>query len=335
MSLRIIEVIIPKARAGELHEILNDSEIEDVWTLDSPDGKAVSRILMTATHTEAVTDLLSQRFGREEGFRVVLLPVEATLPVPDEKKDAKPDAEEKPGKKKSPERISREELYQNLSGKSRITGVYLVTVTVSTIVAAVGLVRGDVAIIIGAMVIAPLLGPNVGLSLASTLGDPDLARRSLKAIAVGVLLTLALSYLVGLFAPVDPDVPELRARTEIGFSDVALALAAGVAGSLAYTTGLPSALIGVMVAVALLPPLVAAGLLAGAGYHSLALGSFTLALTNVTCLNLAGVATFLARRVRPRTWWEAKKANKATRIAVTSWFVMLAILALVILFYRP
>ncbi len=146
---------------------------------------------------------------------------------------------------------------------------------------------------------------------------------------------LSESYLVGPFAPVDPDVPELRTRTEIGFSDVALALAAGIAGSLVYTTGLPSAPIGVMVAVALLPPLVAAGLLAGAGYQSLAIGSFTLALTNVTCLNLAGVATFLARRVRLRTWWQAKKAKKATRIAVTSWFVMLAILALVILFYRP
>jgi uncharacterized hydrophobic protein (TIGR00341 family) len=253
------------------------------------------------------------------------------LPKPEEKEKKE---EATPEKKRLPQRISREELYQDLAHGSRITGYYMLTVALSTIVAAVGLVRGDVAIIIGAMVIAPLLGPNVGLSLASTLGEPDLARRSLKAIAVGVALALALSYLVGLFVPVDPDVPELRARTKIGFSDVALALAAGVAGSLAYTTGLPTALIGVMVAVALLPPLVAAGLLAGAGYRSLAVGSLTLALTNVTCLNLAGVGTFLARRVRPRTWWEAKKASKATRIAVTSWVVMLAILALVILFYQ-
>jgi len=331
MSLRIIEVVLPEAKAQELQEILGGEQIEDVWTLVSPGGELVSRILVSATHTEGVTDLLSQRFGREDGFRVVLLPVEATLPKPEEKEKKE---EATPEKKRLPQRISREELYQDLAHGSRITGYYMLTVALSTIVAAVGLVRGDVAIIIGAMVIAPLLGPNVGLSLASTLGEPDLARRSLKAIAVGVALALALSYLVGLFVPVDPDVPELRARTKIGFSDVALALAAGIAGSLAYTTGLPTALIGVMVAVALLPPLVAAGLLAGAGYRSLAVGSLTLALTNVTCLNLAGVGTFLARRVRPRTWWEAKKASKATRIAVTSWVVMLAILALVILFYQ-
>jgi uncharacterized hydrophobic protein (TIGR00341 family) len=334
MSLRIIEVVLPEAKVQELHDMLGEEKVEDVWTLVSPGGELVSRILVPATHTEGVTDLLSQRFGREDGFRAVLLPVEATLPKPEEREEEKA-AAKKSEKKKSAQRISREELYQDLAHGSRISGVYLVTVALSTVVAAVGLVRGDVAIIIGAMVIAPLLGPNVGLSLASTLGDPELARRALKAIAVGVALALVLSFLVGLFAPVDPDVPELRARTRIGFSDVALALAAGIAGSLAYTTGLPSALIGVMVAVALLPPLVAAGLLAGAGYHTLAVGSFTLALTNVTCLNLAGVATFLARRVRPRTWWEAQKANRATRIAVTSWVVMLAILVLVIVFYRP
>jgi uncharacterized hydrophobic protein (TIGR00341 family) len=301
MSLRIIEVVVPEARIQQLQDVLSDQKIEDIWALGSPDGRAVSRILMSATLTEAVTDLLSQRFGREEGFRIVLLPVEATLPVPDEKEETRPGPEAKPAKKKPPKRISREELYQDLSDRSRITTVYIMTVALSTIVAAVGLVRGDVAIIIGAMVIAPLLGPNVGLSLASTLGDPELARRSLKAIGVGVLLTLTLSFLVGLFAPVDPDVPELRARTTVGFSDVALSLAAGIAGSLAYTTGLPAPLIGVMVAVALLPPLVATGLLAGSGYHALAAGSLTLAITNVTCLNLAGVATFLARRVRPRT----------------------------------
>jgi uncharacterized hydrophobic protein (TIGR00341 family) len=335
MSLRIIEVVVPEARIQELHEILSDQKIEDIWTLSSPDGRAAARILMSARHTEAVTDLLSQRFAREEKFRIVLLPVEATLPAPDEKEEKKPVPETKPAKKKGPDRISREELYQKLSDRSRITTVYLVTVAVSTVVAAVGLVRGDVAIIIGAMVIAPLLGPNVGLSLASTLGDPELARRSLKAIGVGVLLVLTLSYLVGLFAPVDPDVRELRARTTVGFSDVLIALAAGIAGSLAYTTGLPSALIGVMVAVALLPPLVATGLLAGSGHNSLALGSLILVITNVTCLNLAGVATFLARRVRLRTWWETEKAKRSIRIAVSSWVVMLAILAVIILFYHP
>ena len=55
-------------------------------------------------------------------------------------------------------------------------------------------------------------------------------------------------------------------------------------------------------------------------------GAVLLALTNVTCINLAAVATFLLQRVRPRTWWEAERAKRATRLAATTWVVMLLLL---------
>ncbi|UCH83056.1 MAG: DUF389 domain-containing protein, partial [Candidatus Latescibacterota bacterium] len=125
--------------------------------------------------------------------------------------------------------------------------------------------------------------------------------------------------------------PEIVSRTHVGFSDVILALASGSAGALAYTAGISASLVGVMVAVALLPPLVSAGLLAGAGYEGLAVGAGVLVITNVTCINLSGVLTFLAQRVRPRTWWEEKKAKKATRRAVFILIVVLVILLVVIL----
>lgn len=86
-----------------------------------------------------------------------------------------------------------------------------------------------------------------------------------------------------------------------------------------------------MVAVALLPPLATAGMLAGAGYGRLALGAASLFLTNVTCVNLAGMLTFLAQGIRPRTWWEAKNAQRATRIAMGFWVALLAVLLIIIL----
>ncbi len=143
-----------------------------------------------------------------------------------------------------------------------------------------------------------------------------------------------MSLALGFALEVNPEVPVLVSRTRVGFGDVAVAIAAGSAGTLAYTTGLPTAIIGVMVAVALLPPLVATGLLAGSGYGSLAVGALVLLVTNVTCVNLAGVVTFLAQRVRPRTWWEAERARKATRFAVASWVTMLAVLAVVIYLFN-
>ena len=93
-------------------------------------------------------------------------------------------------------------------------------------------------------------------------------------------------------------------------------------------------LVGVMVAVALLPPLVAAGLLGGGGHWEDAAGASLLLLTNMACINLAAVATFLMQRVRPRTWWEAERARRATRIAVTTWIIVLVVLLAVMLLLR-
>ena len=141
---------------------------------------------------------------------------------------------------------------------------------------------------------------------------------------------LVIAVLAGVLLPVDPTVSEIAGRTDVSLGDIVLALAAGAAGTLAFTQGLSAAVIGVMVAVALLPPIVAAGLLVGAGEMALSYGAFLLAAVNVTCVNLAGVVTFLAQRVRPRTWWEAERATRAAKVAVASWIGMLLLLGLLI-----
>jgi uncharacterized hydrophobic protein (TIGR00341 family) len=341
VALRLIEVVVPGERAREVEEAVAEVPTLGVWSADLADGRESVHILCSTEETETVTDLLSERFGRADDFRVVLLAVEATVPGPEEEDAEDAEGGEKSGAeaddggdgeaKEPPDRISREELFQDVHGAARLSGAYLATVTLSALVAAVGLVQGEVAVIIGAMVIAPLLGPNVALALASTLGDAELAVRAGKSLAAGVAVGLVVSFGIGAVFGADPAVPELLARSRIDFADIAVALAAGSAGTLAYTTGLPAAVIGVMVAVALLPPLVATGLLAGAGHGALAAGAFLLLIGNIACINLAGVATFLAQRVRPRTWWEAERAKRATRLALSAWLGMLAVLAIVIL----
>jgi uncharacterized hydrophobic protein (TIGR00341 family) len=328
VALRLLELTLPSDEAARLPELLEEVPVIHLWTTTSEDSAAFARILIDAQHVEALSDVLVDHFGSRADFRLIALPVEATLPVVEEPAESEPAAkEEQDASPKEPQRISREELYEDLSEAAKLTNIYLVMVALSTVVAAVGLIRGDVAIIIGAMVIAPLLGPNIALSLACTLGDPGLARRALKAIGAGVIVAGALSFLVGSILAVDPSTHQIAARTHAGFGDIILALAAGTAGTLAFTSGVPAVVVGVMVAVALLPPLATAGLLAGSGHWMLALRALMLVLTNVTCVNLAATATFLVQKVRPRTWWEAEKARKATRIAVATWVVMLLVLA--------
>lgn len=335
MSLRLIEIIIPAERLDELHELLGDEETVGVWTDPLDDERARGRALVPTQRTETLTDRLSERFAGEDAFRLMLFTVEATLPQveePAEDEEREVDRREDPEaeEEREPTRVSREELYQDILEGTEISPVYAVTVALSTVVAAIGLLRGQVAVVIGAMVIAPLLGPNVALALATTLGDLDLARRAFKAIALGLGVASALSVLLGYLVGVDPTVPEIASRTRAGIADVGLALAAGSAAALAFTTGLSEALIGVMVAVALLPPLVTAGLLVGAGQWSLAGGALVLVLTNVACINLTAVVTFLAQRIRPRLRWEEAQARRATRTAVASWLGLLALLVGVI-----
>jgi len=332
----MMEIYLSGGGGERIMELLGDIPMLGVWERTTSDDHTMVRILLQVEKTEAVLDELEKRFGAREGFRVVLLPVEATIPRPEEPE--KPPEDEQPPEKEKPKirgsRVSREELYSNLSDTAKVSWVYMTFAALSTIVAAIGLIQNNVAVIIGAMVIAPLLRPNVALALATTLGDVDLARRSIKSNLTGFVIALGISILVGFLANVDPTVPEILHRTDVGLGDILLALASGSAGALAFTTGVATSLIGVMVAVALLPPLVTTGLMVGSAHYNLALGSFMLLGVNLICVNLSGVLTFLLQQVRPNTWWEADKARRATRVAIVIWTTLLLLLVLAIVISR-
>jgi len=334
MALRLIEIFLPDDQKGRVQEVLKDHRVLGSWQQELSEGKIIVRLLLEAEETGAVLDLLEKHFSLvgAEDFRIILLPVEASIP--------RPQPPEPPPQHKEPQPepeadtkiagISREELYADIQGGAKLSWPFVILVLLSSIVAAIGMLRDNVVIIIGAMVIAPLLGPNVALSFATTLGDVDLARRATKTNVVGVVAALSLPILIGLVMEVNLAIPQIVSRTTVGLGDIVLALAAGSAAALSLTTGALSALIGVMVAVALLPPVVTVGLLIGAGQWKMALGAILLLLTNLICINIAGVVTFLARGIRPLTWWEADRAKKATREAITIWTFLLLILMFVI-----
>jgi uncharacterized hydrophobic protein (TIGR00341 family) len=334
VALRLIELVLPEGNTHGVRELLKDRPVLGLWDERVSETQVLVRILLSTEETEPVLDLLEKQYSMVDGFRIILLPVEASIPRPEIPEKTPPQQHEsqaEPSPDKKIDRISREELYADIVVTTRLSTIYVVMVVLSSLVAAIGLLHNNVAVIIGAMVIAPLLGPNVALSLATTLGDVALARSALKANGVGVLAALILSASLGFLVTVNPDIPEIASRTRVGLGDIVLALASGGAGALAFTTGVSAALIGVMVAVALLPPLVTFGLLMGAGNLQMALGAMLLVLTNIICVNLAGVTAFLAQGIRPITWWEADRAKKATRIAMIFWVLFLAALVIVIL----
>lgn len=327
MAQRIVQVLLPKTDYTSLEEFICDEKVVTWWREGGLDQRVNVQYLVPAEETETLLDSLEQKFGHCDGFHVVILAVEACLPRPTLEPAPEPMVDPIPAPKKF-FRVSREELLHEVDDGIKLNRIFIAMVVLSSIVAAIGLVTDNVAVIIGAMVIAPLLGPNMGAALATTLGDLEMIRRSARTLLAGIAVALLIGTLTGLLVPVNLESGELQARIGgIRYTDLALALASGAAGALSFTTGASSALIGVMVAVALLPPLITTGIYLGVGLPVAAGHAALLLLANLICVNLAAVGTFLLQGIRPRTWWEDKKAKHMSRRALLIWTALLGFLA--------
>lgn len=329
MALRLMELVLPADEGESLPRWL-EGAIVDLWQSPLDDGRNQIKILVEPEHTEEVLDKLDQRFRHLTEFRVIVLTVDIALPKP-----VKEDKDEAVDQRKGSREVSRQELLGKMQRATRVTSTYITMLLLSVVVAAIGLIYDNIAVLIAAMIIAPLLGANMALALATTTGDGQLARNAVKVNLTGFSISLVLAVLLGwVLQQVDPQLllcsKETLARTRVHVADFALALASGAAGTMAFTTGVSGTLIGVMVAVALMPPLLVVGMMLGAGEVRLAIGAALLLSVNLICLNLAAVVTFLAQGVRPTSWWKAKQTSRATWQAVFIWAMLAVALVIVV-----
>jgi uncharacterized hydrophobic protein (TIGR00341 family) len=316
--MKIIEVIADSGHADTISGIAEQQGAVDHWIGSvAEDGRCAVRILVTPETRQSILDALQNVLSTSETARIVISPVEATLP--------RIEAVEEDSRRRKAA-LSREELYNGVAKNTQLNGHFLLLVFLSTIVVAIGLLEDNVAVVIGAMVIAPFLGPNIALALSGALGDTPLMWQALKTNFTGMLLTIVLSVGIGLWWPYSFDSHELLARTDVGLDSVALALASGAAAGLSLTTGLASVLVGVMVAVALLPPAATMGFTLGAGQYELASGAALLLAVNIVCVNLAAKLAFLFMGIRPRTWLEQRRARQSMTSYILFWIVSLSIL---------
>ncbi|MFW6188985.1 MAG: TIGR00341 family protein [Planctomycetota bacterium] len=327
MELRLIQMVCPADRREEAEEVASQFEPDALWDDRLADGQILTNLLLSADEAEDALDALEEHFSAEENFHIVMLPVQAALPRPEE-----PEEQESPRKEEAAKgRISRQELYEDLASYAEMSAAYLAMILLAALVAAIGIWRDNVALIIGAMVIAPMLGSNMALALGNTLGDADLIWRALRTNFAGIGGALLLSVAAGALLPLAGEPQQTLWGTQAGLLDVLVALAAGGAGALAVARGTRSSLVGVMVAVALLPPVTSLGLSVGATNWGQALGAGLLFLTNLVCINLAAIVVFVLHGLWPQRFYEAAEARKATRRAVAVWAVLLAVLVAAIL----
>lgn len=322
--MRIIEIIADCGHVDTLKSIAEQHEILECWSLPTSaedDLRCVTRMLVRPEKQQKVIDALQQILEKSETARIIILPVEATLPYPE--------IDEEDNKRRAKTR-SREELYSNIVAGSTLDNNFIYMVILSTVVAAIGLLEDNVAVVIGAMVIAPLLGPNIALAFAASLGDTQLIWKALKTNLTGLSIALLLSIIIGFSWPLNFESKELMMRTSVDIDGVVLALASGAAAVLSITASWMSSLVGVMVAVALLPPAATLGLMLGSGHFTEAAGAALLLAVNVVCVNLSAKLSFFAKGIKPRTWLEKEKAKQSMAAYIFFWILILSILLVVI-----
>lgn len=185
---------------------------------------------------------------------------------------------------------------------------FIVMLSLSVVVAALGLMSNSVAVVIGAMLLAPLMTPVLGVAAAIAMALQKKLLVSLGRVGLGVVVAIGLSALLSLLVPGALLTDEMLARTSPGFADLLIALAAGAAGAYAVVRPeVSDSVPGVAVAVALVPPLATVGICLQSGHPELAKGAALLFLANFAAIVLAGVGVFLGHGLAPKAWFEHRR----------------------------
>jgi len=317
MTDRTIQIHCDKQHREPLEKIAKDNKAIGYWYNETSKNWIHYHVMIETYQTQDMLDAVQKHFDDDSDFHLMILPVEAYLPPPKAADDEK-EAKEKE-RRQANASILREELENDMTKNATLDRNYVLMVTFSTLVASIGMIEDNVAVIVGAMVIAPFLGPNLALTFASAMGNKVLAWRAARCLLIGSAVALLCGLATGQFWPIDEIPQELAMRAQVDYSAIVLALAAGAAAVLSLTKGISSALVGVMVAAALVPPLAAAGVFFGHGHFTEGLAAMVLLAVNIVCINLSGLGVFIVRGIGPRTWYEKREAKKSVYIYAGVW----------------
>jgi uncharacterized hydrophobic protein (TIGR00271 family) len=187
-----------------------------------------------------------------------------------------------------------QQLVADLQIESKLDEIYLLLIVGSCAIATFGLLSNSAAVIIGAMLVAPLMLPIRGLALGALVGNPALFRQGAVSVVVGTLLAVLISWLIGTFVALPNYGSEVLARSEPTLLDLGIAVAAGgISGYAKVAPRLAGSLAGTAIAVALMPPVCVVGLGLAATDWSLSLGASLLYLTNLLGITLSCMVAFL------------------------------------------
>ena len=201
-----------------------------------------------------------------------------------------------------------EEVEARVVGDGAFTGRYGFMVVMACAIATLGLLLSSPAVIIGAMLISPLMGPIMLFGFSLALLDFAAFRRSAVALVIGIGLALAISYGIVTLSPLTQATPEILARTRPNLFDLLVAVFSGLAGAYAVINKKGETIVGVAIATALMPPLAVVGYGLASRTPQIAAGAWFLFMTNLLAIALSATALavlygFAARQSRTKNVW--------------------------------
>ncbi|MHC1754468.1 MAG: TIGR00341 family protein [Methanosarcina sp.] len=321
--MRLVQVLIPVGKRQPVLAVLDDEGIDyAVWDeTGRRDFEALVQFPVPPIGVEPVLERLRKAGISENTYTIVLAPETVVSTRIEALKQ-----------RYSGTRISREELTARAENLAPETSTYLAFLVLSTVIATGGLLLDSAATIIGAMVVAPLMGPAISTSVGTVLDNKKLASRGIKMQVGGLLLAIAIGALLGILLkesillPPGLDIREISQvaeRTSPNFLSLFLALGSGIAGAISIIRGAGSALVGVAIAIALVPPAATSGLGLAWGIPGVAIAAAVLVLINLLAVNVSALIVLWISGFRPA---EAEAVGRARSSVIShTAFLVLAI----------
>ncbi len=309
--------MIPAGKREAVLDTLDDEGI-DYAVADETSGREYTAVVSFPLPRNAVEPILDRlrEVGIDDSSYTIVLDAETVISEHFEK------LQERYGEsEESEQRISREEIRAGASDLVPNFRTYITLSIVSAVVATAGLLLDSPAVVVGSMVIAPVLGPAMATSVGSVINDTDLFKKGVKYQIIGfsgaIIAATAFAVLVKSLYLVPPgiDVLELnqvQGRLSPDLLSLAVALGGGIAGAMSLSGGISAALVGVMIAAALIPPVAAVGIGIAWALLDVVIGAGVLVLVNLFSINLAALVVLWYMGYRPEQWYEEDEARAKT-----------------------
>ena len=218
--------------------------------------------------------------------------------------------------------VNQEGIVELRREEADLSARFLFMTIMSAGIAILGLIQSSPAVVIGAMLIAPLMGPIIGLGFAAASGDYVWLRKCARSVAIGSLLAVLFCTVIVFFSPLKTVTAELAARTRPNLFDLLVALFSGMAGAYALIRGREGAVVGVAIATALMPPLATVGFGLATWSWPVFSGALMLFVTNLVAIALTAA---VMARLYGFTTALSEKHSRVQNIVILATLIALAI----------